>query len=204
MLTRRALCALASLTPAMPLITACQGSAAWHGTDISGSLPALDFTLTRVSDGKEVGAADFRGKIVLVYFGYTMCPDLCPTTLQNVTVALQKLGPAADRIRMLFVTVDPDRDTPKVLQQYVSSFAPQTVGLRGTPDQLAALAKRCRVAYSVTPAKGDQPYEVSHSSVVYAYDGDGKVRLLFSDLSTPQADLAGLEADLRRLADGGS
>jgi protein SCO1/2 len=186
-----------------PLLAACQGSASpWHGTDISGSIPPLDFTLTRASDGKTVTAADYRGKVALVYFGYTFCPDLCPTTLQNLTLVLQKLGPLARRINVLFVTVDPNRDTPKVLQQYVSSFAPEAVGLRGTPDQLTALAKRCRVAFSVTPAKGEQPYEVTHSSVVYAFDQSGKVRLLFSDLATPQPDLAGTEADLRRLAAG--
>jgi protein SCO1/2 len=199
MMTRRAFLPLAGSVLAAPLLAGCQGSEPWHGTDISGRIPALDFTMTRVSDGKTVDADDYRGKVVLLYFGYTFCPDLCPTTLQNLTLVLQKLGPLADRVRVLFVTVDPNRDTQKVLEEYVSSFAPQTVGLRGTPDQLAAFAKRCRVAYSVSPAKGDRPYEVSHSSAVYAFDGTGKVRLLFSDLSTPKPDLAGTEADLRRL-----
>jgi protein SCO1/2 len=200
MITRRAFLPLAASVLGAPLLASCQSSAAWHGTDISGSLPALDFTMTRVSDGKVVHADAYRGKVVLLYFGYTFCPDLCPTTLQNLTLVLQKLGPLAGRVRVLFVTVDPNRDTPKVLEQYVSSFAPQTVGLRGTPDELAALAKRCRVAYSVTPAHDGQPYEVTHSSVVYAFDPAGKVRLLFSDLATPKPDLAGAEADLRRLA----
>ncbi|HVV94993.1 MAG TPA: SCO family protein [Hyphomicrobiales bacterium] len=200
MITRRAMLSLTAAGACAPLLAACQSSTPWHGTDISGSLPQLDFTLTRASDGKIVHGADYRGKVALVYFGYTFCPDLCPTTLQNLTLMLQTLGPLADRIRVLFVTVDPNRDTETVLKQYVSSFAPQTVGLRGTPDQLAAFAKRCRVAYSVTPAKGDQPYQVTHSSVVYVFDATGKARLLFSDLSTPKPDLAGTEADLRRLA----
>jgi protein SCO1 len=163
------------------------------------ALPPLDFTLTRASDGKEVGAADYKGKVVLLYFGYTFCPDECPTTLLNLTMVLKKLGPLADDVRVLFVTVDPDRDTPDVLHRYTNSFAPQTVGLRGTPDQLAALAKRYRVAYSVEPATNDHPYEVTHGSAVYVFDREGGFRLLFSGLATAAPDLDAFADDLRTL-----
>jgi protein SCO1/2 len=167
---------------------------------MTGTLPALSFTMMRASDGKVVRAADYRGKIVLLYFGYTFCPDVCPTTLLNLTLMLKKLGPLADRIRVLFVTVDPGRDTLEVLKQYAGAFAAQTVGLRGTPDELAALAKRSRVAYSVEPATKDHPYTVSHSSAVYVFDRNGDIKLLFSGLSTAKPDIDGYADDLRALA----
>ena len=172
---------------------------AGHSTDISGALPALSFTMTRATDGKEVSATDFRGKVTLLYFGYTFCPDVCPTTLLNLTLVLKKLGPLADNVRVLFVTVDPNRDTLQTLKQYTSAFAPQVVGLRGSADQLAELAKRYRVAYSVKPATKDHSYEVTHSSAVYAFGRDGEVRLLFSGLATENPDLTGIADDLRTL-----
>lgn len=177
----------------------CNSDPKWHSIDMSGTLPPLSFTMTRASDGKEITAADYKGEIVLLYFGYTFCPDVCPTTLLNVAHIVKNLGPEAKHVRVLFVTVDPTRDTPKVLQQYVAAFSPRLDGLRGTPDQLAALAKRYRVVYSVTPAHGDVPYSVTHSSAVYVFDGSGKLRLLISGLSTSQPPIAGATADLRRL-----
>ena len=134
--------------------------------------------MTRATDAKEVSATDFKGKVTLLYFGYTFCPDVCPTTLLNLTILLKKLGPLADNVRVLFVTVDPNRDTLQTLKQYTGAFAPQIVGLRGTADQLAELAKRYRVAYSVKPATKDHPYEVTHSSAVYGFDRNGEVRTL--------------------------
>jgi protein SCO1/2 len=197
--SRRSALRLAGAGAATLLLAACGAAPAWHSTDLTGTLPDLGFTMTRASDGKEVTAADYRGKIVLLYFGYTFCPDVCPTTLLNITQIMKNLGPLADKVRVLFVTVDPNRDTPKVLQQYVSAFAPQTVGLRGTPDQLASIAKRYRVVYSVSPAHDGKPYEVTHSSAVYAFDGAGKIRLLISGLSTTTPPIAGATADLKRL-----
>ncbi len=102
---------------------------------------------------------------------------------------------------MLFVTVDPNRDTIPVLNDYVSAFGPEVVGLRGTPDQLAALAKRYRVVYSVTPAKGDQPYAVTHSSAIYVFDQSGKIRLLITSMSTNAPDIDGATADLGQLVE---
>lgn len=175
------------------------GAGRWHSIDISGSEPPLAFAMTRVSDTKHVTEADFRGRIVMLYFGYTSCPDICPTTLTNVVDIFHRLGPDADRVRLLFVTVDPNRDTPAVLKEYLGSFAPQLVGLRGTPDELAALARRCRVVYSVVPETKDHPYEVTHSSAIFIYDGSGAARLLVPSLSISPPPIEGTTADLERL-----
>ncbi|HEX5507177.1 MAG TPA: SCO family protein [Pseudolabrys sp.] len=181
----------------------CGGPArAWNSTDISGALPPLSFTMTRASDGKTVTAADYKGKVVLLYFGYTFCPDVCPTTLLNITTMLKSLGKNAGDVRVLFVTVDPGRDKLPVLRQYTSAFAPQVVGLRGTPDQLAALAKRYRVAYSVAPATGGKPYEVTHGSAVYVFNRDGDIKLLFSGLTAPNTRLDRTTADMRAMVAG--
>jgi protein SCO1/2 len=173
---------------------------AWNSTDMTGALPALDFKMTRASDGKAVTAADFSGKIVLLYFGYTFCPDVCPTTLLDIATMLKTMGKHADDVRVLFVTVDPGRDTLAVLKSYTAAFAPQVIGLRDTPDQLATLAKRYRVAYSVTPGKDGNLPKVTHSSAVYVFDRNGAIRLLFTGLAVPNANLAGMSSDLRQLA----
>lgn len=185
---------------ALPFVP--QTTYAWNSTGITGGLPSLQFTMTRASDGKTVTAADYKGKIVLLYFGYTFCPDVCPTTLVNLTQMLKALAAHADDVRVLFVTVDPDRDTLPALARYTGSFAPQVVGLRGTPNQLASLAKRYRVAYSVQPAGNGHDYQVTHGSAVYAFDRDGAARLLFTGLSTPGAGFTGKIEDLRQLIAG--
>ena len=147
--------------------------------------------------------ADYRGDIVMLYFGYTFCPDVCPTTLANVADVLKRLGPDAERVRLLFVTVDPDRDTLPVLADYVKSFAPQIEGLRGDPDQIASLARRYRIAYSVTPATATHPYEVTHGSAIYVFDGSGAARLLIPSLGSAAGDVAGVTIDIRRLVNAG-
>lgn len=174
-------------------------ASSWHNIDVAGDVPPLSFTMTDATTGKSVTAADFRGKLVMLYLGYTMCPDVCPLTLQNVGAILKKLGPTANDVRVLFVTVDPNRDTLPVLKQYTSLFAPQVVGLRGSADQLAQLARRYRLAYSVSPASKSHPYEVTHSSAIYVFDRDGRPRLLVPSLATTTPDLAGTADDLQRL-----
>lgn len=176
-----------------------QAKAKWHNTDLSGAMPDLAFTMTRADDGKTVTASDYRGDVTLLYFGYTFCPDVCPTTLLNVSEILQKLGKDSAKVRVLFVTVDPNRDTPAVLKQYADAFAPQVDGLRGTPDQLTALARRYRVSYSVTPATKTEPYTVTHSSAIYVFDKKGAVRLLISSLGTSDPKVTGTVDDLKRL-----
>jgi protein SCO1 len=197
-LTRRTVGRLGAAAGAL-LLAGCNDDAKWHAIDVSDSSLPLAFTMTRASDGKTVTPADYRGRIVLLYFGYTHCPEECPTTLANIAGILKRLGPEADRVRVLFVTVDPGRDTLPVLAPYVKNFAPQVDGLRGTPDQLAALARRYRILYAVTQAAGGRPTEVTHSSAIYVFDGTGAARLLIPSLATTKPDLAGTAADLRRL-----
>jgi len=175
---------------------------AWNGDDMTGVMPPLKFTMTRATDGKTVTAADYKGKIVLLYFGYTNCPDVCPTTLFNIAQMLKKLGKKANDVRVLFVTVDPNRDSLAVLKKYTGSFAPQIVGLRGTPDALATLAKRYRVSYSVTPAHDGKPYEVTHGAAVYVFNRAGDIKVLFTRLSSPNVKLAPWTADLRAMVNG--
>lgn len=181
-------------------LSGCARRMAWHNTDITGSLPPLRFTMTRANDGKTVTAADYRGKVTILYFGYTYCPDACPTTLSNVTKAIRQAGPSAKDVRVLFVTVDPNRDTLPVLKRYAAAFGPEVDGLRGSEDELAALARRYRVAYSVDPHAPDGSYQVNHSSALYIFDRKGDPRLLATSLSTASPDISGTAADLRQLS----
>jgi protein SCO1/2 len=180
-------------------LAACDGrSVDWYGRDITGVMPDLAFTMRRANDGKPVTAADYRGKIALVYFGYTNCPDVCPTTLANLAEALRRLGPKAKTVRVLFVSVDPDRDTAAILKAYVNAFSPEMDGLRGTKNAIAALARRYRVAYSVKKPTKTHAYEVNHSAAVFVFDRDGRARLV--TLKTD--DTAALTADMERLMGG--
>jgi protein SCO1/2 len=186
-------------------LAGCRGTAQhWNATDVSGSTPDLSFDMTRAEDGKAVTAADYRGKIVLLYFGYTYCPDVCPMTLSHLAQALAKVKGAPDAVRVLFVTVDPDRDDLKTLRDYAANFGPEFAGLRGTPDELATLAKRYRIAYSVHPDPDPAKYVVTHSSAIYAFDREGKARLLIDSLSTQAPDIAGTAQDIDRLVREGS
>jgi protein SCO1/2 len=131
------------------------------------------FTL-RDGTGKPVTDKDFRGKYMLVYFGYTFCPDVCPTTLSAVADAMDKLGPAASRIQPLFITVDPKRDTPAVVNQYAAAFGPSIEGLTGTPEEIATVAKEYRVYYAEhRTGPGPNDYSMDHSSVLYLMSPDG-------------------------------
>jgi len=196
--TRRLLPAFAALLAVLAL-SGCFGKQKWHATDIKGVLPALAFSMTSARHAKTVTAADYRGKVVVLAFGYTNCPDICPTTLANLTEVLGRLHDKAGGVQILFVTVDPNRDTLTPLKAYVEAFAPQIDGLRGTPGALAALAKRYRIAYSVSGKTAIRPYEVSHGSAVYVFGRSGAARLLETSLFTAKPDLKGLTSDLRRL-----
>ena len=135
--------------------------------------------------GKSVTDADYRGKFLLVFFGYTYCPDICPTELQNVAIALDELGDKADSVRPLFITIDPERDTFEYISQYVAHFHPRLVGLTGTPEQI----KRAADVYRVFYAKVDDPqateYLMDHSSFVYLMGRDGKFLRLFKHGTDP-------------------
>ncbi|WP_266169450.1 SCO family protein [Dyella subtropica] len=184
----RALLLLAMLASTV-LLAACHRdeSAPWRLTNVTGHMPDLDFKLTD-DKGKAVTGADYRGKVVLLYFGYTHCPDVCPLTLAQLHVVMQRLGPLADDARILFVSVDPARDTPDVMHAYVNAFDPRAVGLSGEPRAIEALSKRYRSAYTREADKSDGQYEVSHSSAIYLFDREGKARLL-STPANPQDDL---------------
>jgi protein SCO1 len=182
------------------LLSACHQDqpSPWQLTDISGHMPDLSFRLTD-DQGKTVTAADYRGKLALLYFGYTHCPDVCPLTLAQLHAVLKRLGPSADGARILFVSVDPTRDTPAVLHDYVAAFDPRAVGLTGSPADIEALTKRYRAAFTREPGKTDGSYDVSHSSGIYIFDGTGKARLL----ATPTDPQDKLVHDLQRLLNPG-
>lgn len=171
-----------------PFLAGCSKPAPWHMTDISGGMPRLDFRLS--ANGQPVTGETFRGKVLALYFGYTHCPDVCPTTLANLAQMAEKVN--SPDLRILFVTVDPERDTDQVMADYAKAFSPQVVGLRGTDNQLADLARKYRVAYSV---KQGPPYEVMHSNAVFFFDRDGKARLVTTDTSDP----AVMAEDVKRL-----
>ncbi|HEY5237384.1 MAG TPA: SCO family protein [Rhizomicrobium sp.] len=173
------------------VLSACGRGADWHATDITGVMPKLAFAMARASDSAAVTARNYRGRVVLLYFGYTHCPDVCPATLANLTDALHALGARAKDVSVLFVTVDPNRDTLPVLKAYTNAFAPQIDGLRGSPDSLAALARRYRVAYSVTK----NPYTVSHTSAVFFFDANGRARLV----TMTTDNTANVAVDVKRL-----
>jgi protein SCO1/2 len=166
----------------------------YHGTELRTPQPAKDFTLTG-PDGKPVKLSDFQGKLVVLYFGYTHCPDVCPTTLADLARAMEKLGKKADQVQVVMVTVDPDRDTAEHMAEYVDYFNPTFVGLSGTPDEIAAAAAAYGIYYHKnegTPASG---YTVDHTATMTVLDEEGRVRL-FWPFGTPADDMA---ADLAHL-----
>ena len=183
---------------ASPLaLAACQHDLSKQDVSIRGLVPPLAFTMTDVQTGKQVTAADFKGSVVLLYFGYTNCPDVCPTTLYNMQRVQKAMGQAAAKVKVLFVTVDPDRDTPQVLTLYTALFGNNVVGLRGTPDELYALARRYRVVFSVvkTPV-----YSVTHSAAVYVFNARGQAEFIIAGLDTVKPDIDGIARDLTRVA----
>lgn len=166
----------------------------WQLTDIGGHMPDLAFSLTS-DENKTVTAADFRGDTTLLYFGYTHCPDVCPLTMAHLHVVMQKLGPLAAHVRILFVSVDPSRDTPAQLHDYVRAFDSHAIGLTGTPAAIESLSKRYRAAFSRDPSGADGNYEVAHSSGIYIFDRSGRARLL----ATPADSQDSLVHDLTAL-----
>ncbi|HUJ87625.1 MAG TPA: SCO family protein [Burkholderiales bacterium] len=168
------------------LLASCGGGGPWQLKDIKGVVPDLAFNLTDDS-GRKVSAADYRGRAVLLFFGYTNCPDVCPTTLLKLSAALKDLGPAAQRAQVLFVTVDPERDTLEALHRYVRAFGPHVSGLRGSAAELRELAKRYRISYSYGTPDANGDYEVNHSSAVFVFDAAGDARLLVLPDSSEQA-----------------
>lgn len=149
---------------------------------VRGFLPDLDFELV-AAGGITMTEKDFSGKIVLMFFGYASCPDICPTTMAQLSQVVRNLGSDADKVRIIFVSVDPHRDTPEILQAYVDAFDSHAIGLTGSERQISRLARRYRVAYQIEKPRGDdtEVYEVAHSRGIYIFDERGKARMLASD-----------------------
>jgi protein SCO1/2 len=151
--------------------------------------------------GRRVTEADYAGYYLLVFFGYTSCPDVCPTTLNTVALTMQALGDRAGRVQPLFVTIDPERDTPKVLAEYVALFDAGIVGLTGTPEEIAAVAKAYRAYYRKAPVEGDPDnYLMDHSTILYLMAPDGSYLGIFDHDEPPDA----IAADIASRIDAGS
>ena len=158
---------------------------AFNGTELSSPIPAPDFALT--SDHGTVHLADFRGKTVLLYFGYTYCPDICPLTLGKLAQAVQGLGTAEKDTRVIFISVDPARDTPARLGQYVRAFDPSFLGVTGDPQTVAQVAKEYGIFYQKTDIVSPTNYAITHTALVIVIDREGRWRLLWSEDLQPPA-----------------
>lgn len=144
--------------------------------DITGAEYARELSLPD-ADGKLRTLADFKGKVTLIFFGFTQCPDVCPTTLSELAAVKRELGKDGDRLQGVFVSVDPQRDTPEILKAYMASFDPSFIALRGTPEQTQAAARNFKVFYAQVPGKTEGSYTVDHTAGTYVFDAQGKVRL---------------------------
>lgn len=180
---------------AVAILAACSPDAAkLRGVDITGADYARDFQLTD-HNGQVRSLQDFRGKVVVVFFGYTQCPDVCPTSLQELVEAKQLLGAEGERLQGIFVTVDPERDTAELLKAYVENFDPSFLALRGSPEQLAAVAKDFKIYYKKVPGSTPTSYTMDHSAGSYVYDPAGRLRVYHRYGSGAQA----LASDVRLL-----
>ena len=162
-------------------LAACHQEEHWRLSDVRGHLPDLQFELSS-GTGKAVSQANFVGKVTLVYFGYTHCPDVCPQTLAKLSEVTRQLGKAASHMQILFVSVDPARDTPSVMHEYVDAFdARHDIRLTGSDNELKRLAQRYRVAYQAAAPQPDGSYDVTHSSAIYIFDAQEHARLIGTD-----------------------
>ncbi len=180
--------ALAACTESRPQFSAI---------DLTGADYAKDFSLPD-QDGKQRSLKDFQGKLVVLFFGYTQCPDVCPTTMAELAQAKKLLGADGDKLQAIFITVDPERDTPQVLKGYMANFDPTFIALRGTAAQLADLAKDFKVYYKKVDGKTPTSYTMDHAAASYIYDTKGQLRLYSRYGSGPQALASDLKLLLRQ------
>ncbi len=177
------------------VLAACQPTApAFNNVDITGAQYAREFSLTDHTGAKRT-LADYKGKVVVVFFGFTQCPDVCPTTLTDLAQVKQKLGPAGKDLQVVFITVDPERDTQAVLAQYVPGFDPSFVALRGDAQETERIAKEFKVFYQKVPGKTPSSYTMDHTAGSYVFDREGRVRLFLKHAQGVDA----IVADLKRL-----
>ncbi|MDH4463020.1 MAG: SCO family protein [Acidovorax sp.] len=180
---------------ATALFSACsEKKTEFRGVDVTGAEYARDLPLTD-HHGKARHLSDFAGKVVVVFFGFTQCPDVCPTSMLELAEVKKMLGPDGDRLQGIFVTVDPERDTPEVLKAYMANFDPTFLALRGTPEQLAAVAKDFKIYYKKVDGKTPTSYTMDHSAGSYVYDTAGRLRVYNRYGSGAQA----LAADVKAL-----
>ncbi len=173
------------------------GAASFHSIDVTGADYADGFTLTD-HNGQTRTLADFKGKVVVIFFGYTQCPDVCPTSMSELAQARQLLGADGERLQGLFVSVDPERDTPEIMKAYMASFDPSFLALYAKPNELPELAKRFKVYYKKVPGSTPETYTMDHSAGSYIFDPSGRVRLYSRYGGGAQV----LADDVKKLLDG--
>ena len=177
----KSIAALAIMTPATAIFTACtERKLAFKSVDVTGADYAKDFTAdgTMVDhNGQARSIKDFAGKIVVVFFGFTQCPDVCPTTMAELAEAKKLLGKDGDKVQGLLITIDPERDTLPVLKAYMANFDPTFLAMRTTPEKLVDLAKNFKTYYKKVPGRTDTSYSMDHSAGSFVYDPKGNVRL---------------------------
>jgi protein SCO1 len=179
---------------AMGFVLSACSPPTFKAVDITGAAYARDFSLNAASGGRRT-LADFRGKVVAVFFGFTQCPDVCPTTLSDFAEVRKRLGADGDRLQVVFVTIDPERDTAALLSEYVPAFDASFIGLYGTAEETAATAKEFKVFYQKVPGKTATSYTMDHTAGTYVFDKDGRVRLFVRH----GASVDDITADLRQL-----
>lgn len=189
------------LTLAVCMLAACSQTpppASFNATDVTGATEwGRDFSL-KDTQGQVRQLADFKGKVVVLFFGYTQCPDVCPTTLSTAAAALKLLGNDADKVQVVLVTLDPARDKPQMLGGYVKAFNPNFIALSGSDAETAAAAKEFKVFFQKQEGKTPTSYTIDHTAASYAFDGQGRLRLYIKHGATPE-QIAG---DLKQLIDG--
>jgi protein SCO1 len=158
-------------------LASCADKPSFRNTDITGAEFAREFSLTD-HNGQARTLADFKGKAVVVFFGFTQCPDVCPTTLAEMTEAVKLLGADGNKLQVLFITIDPERDTPELLKKYVPAFHPSFLGLTGNAEAIAKVAKEFKVFYQKSPGKTPGSYTMDHTANSYVFDPQGRVRLV--------------------------
>jgi len=203
LLLRRSMLALAALMVGLGGLTACSpagdsgANAGFASTDITGANYAKGFQLTDHT-GAARSLADYRGKVVTLFFGYTQCPDVCPTNLLGMSEVMRQLGPDADKLQVLFITVDPERDTQALLAEYVPAFDPRFTGLYGDVATTAAVARDFKVFYQKQGDTKGAAYTVDHSTGTYVFDPQGRLRLYVKHGEKPEV----IVGDLRKLLAG--
>jgi protein SCO1/2 len=191
--------ALTSLGAGSALLGGCDSkrSPVFHSIDVTGATFGQGFELTDFNGDRRT-LADYKGKVVALFFGFTQCPDACPTALAKLAEVSKGLGADAGRLQVVFITVDPERDSAELLKNYVPAFHPAFTGLRGSTEQIAGVAKAYKAYYSKVAGKTPESYTIDHSTFTYLYDPEGRLRLMARHEITPEQ----LASDIRQLMRG--